>query len=147
MPVVTAGKRTLIDCIRLRQILNAARQSPHEKREPGQRLLAMHVVFEVGQLKPTNGILAHWSQGCSFGIVSTMLRLSAIPATALNPKDWQKEMHLGIRGKHDDTKTASIEACRRLFPKVALMPNKNGKPHDGVADALLMAEWGRRKNL
>lgn len=47
-----------------------------------------------------------------------------------------------------DTKRTSINASRRLFPHVSLLRNARCKtPHDGLSDALLMAEYARRHNL
>lgn len=47
-----------------------------------------------------------------------------------------------------DTKLTSLKACKRLFPYVDLRGSERSKvPHDGITDALLIAEYGRRKNL
>ncbi len=47
-----------------------------------------------------------------------------------------------------DTKKTSINASRRLFPRVSLLRNSKCKtPHDGLSDALLIAEYARRSNL
>ena len=46
------------------------------------------------------------------------------------------------------TKEQSIIAVQRLFPSVDLLdPTKlrSRKLHDGMAEALLIAEWGRRQ--
>jgi hypothetical protein len=46
----------------------------------------------------------------------------------------------------EDTKQRSVIAAQRLFPNVSLLPTPRcKKPSDGIADALLIAEWGRRK--
>ena len=45
-----------------------------------------------------------------------------------------------------DTKAMALVAAKRLFPKVNLMmTSKSTVPHDGLVDALLMAEYARRK--
>lgn len=134
MPTIKVGKETWIDDIVLRDILNAAGENKF-------------VVFEQGQKQPKFGCKGNFSQGYSFGVVRTTIRQNGIPHTAVNPRDWQKAMHLGVRSAGMDTGAASIEACRRLFPDVSLVPPGCRVPHDGIADALLMAEWGRRRNL
>ncbi len=49
----------------------------------------------------------------------------------------------GLPGK--DTKTKSILAASRLFPRVDLRRTARSKvAHDGLTDALLIAEFGRR---
>jgi len=79
----------------------------------------------------------------------------------VQPKVWQKEAFTGIseirkpntitsagkeiRGKVDAKKMA-LQAVGRLFPGVKLTPTeKSIKPHDGLVDALLIAEFCRRK--
>ena len=43
-------------------------------------------------------------------------------------------------------KNTSIDVCKRLFPQVSLLPSgKCRKDNDGMAEALLMAEYARRK--
>ena len=46
-----------------------------------------------------------------------------------------------------DTKVMSLIAATRLFPGDSFLPTttvKPNKPHDGIVDALLIAEYGRR---
>lgn len=87
-----------------------------------------------------------------------------LPFTLVTPKDWQKELWQGVTplrkpGKRDEktgkikegavlTKETSLIAVQRLFPKEKLTdPSKpkSTKPHDGIVDALLLAEYARRK--
>jgi hypothetical protein len=93
-----------------------------------------------------------------------LLLVYSLPYTLVSPKDWQKEMWQGITplrkpGKKDEktgkikegsilTKETTEVAVQRLFPNVNLVdPTKprSKKIHDGIADALLLAEYGRRK--
>ena len=42
-------------------------------------------------------------------------------------------------------KNTSIDLCKRLFPDINLLATpRSRKPHDGMAEALLIAEYGRR---
>jgi len=51
-----------------------------------------------------------------------------------------------IRGPRD-TKAMALLAAKRLFPSVDLTATERSKkPHDGIVDALLLAEYGRRKS-
>jgi len=76
----------------------------------------------------------------------------------VKPKDWQKIMFEGIepiykpskkkgRGTLETKKMAEI-AYKKLFPQVDLYRTDNGnkskKVHDGLVDALLIAEYRRR---
>ncbi len=90
-----------------------------------------------------------------------------IPHTYVQPKVWQKEMFEGIKeirkpGKLDkngklkkgkiDTKAMAELALKRLLPSnyeqfyvVDASGNKSKNVHDGLVDAYLIAEYGRRK--
>ena len=58
------------------------------------------------------------------------------------PKEWQREF--GIKSsKNDDTKAQSYLIASRMFPGVELKGPRGGII-DGRADALLIAEYGRR---
>jgi hypothetical protein len=60
----------------------------------------------------------------------------------VNPRAWQ--IHFGISSKKGDTKDQSVMIAHQLFPNVELKTPK-GRVLDGLADALLIAEYGRRK--
>lgn len=80
-----------------------------------------------------------------------------IPFTRVSPKEWQKEVWTGIKPiyktkktetskKQIDTKAMSLIAAQRLFPTANLLKsNRCIKPDEGFVDALLMAEYCRRK--
>ena len=58
---------------------------------------------------------------------------------------WIKIFKTGSKTKVD-TKAMALMAAKRLFPKVNLiMTERSTTPHDGLVDALLMAEYARRK--
>jgi len=78
------------------------------------------------------------------------------------PKEWQKEMWKNIKPirkastkrKKDgtpaigsvNTKATSLLAAKRLWPtEDFLRTERSTKPHDGIIDALLLAEYSRRK--
>ena len=68
-----------------------------------------------------------------------------IPYTAVAPQTWQKEMWQGIQ-KQKNSKATSLIAVKGLFPTFDLTAtDKATIPHDGIVDALLMAEYCRRK--
>jgi hypothetical protein len=60
------------------------------------------------------------------------------------PQKWQKALFVGTPDNGDTKQRAAI-AVQRLFPKVDLRASERArKPHDGLVDALLLAEFGRR---
>lgn len=71
--------------------------------------------------------------------ICTALRFRIIEPT---PQAWKKVMLAGT----DKSKAASIRQCENLFPKVKLILPKCRVAHDGMAEAILMAEYGRRGN-
>lgn len=69
----------------------------------------------------------------------------SIPLVEVLPKEWQKEF--GIKSaKGDDTKHQSYLVAARMFPSVELVTMR-GRIIDGRSDALLIAEYGRRKSV
>lgn len=104
------------------------------------------VVFEQGQKNPLFGTKGNFSNGYSFGVVNAVLKLGKIPHTLVNPKTWQKVMFKDIK-KDKGTKGASIEVCGRLYPNLCIKTERMMKPHDGMADAVMMATYGKMLNL
>lgn len=78
---------------------------------------------------------ALWEMAC----VSAGYSYTIVPA-----RTWQRTMFAGL-GKVKDTKAASILVAKRLFPCVNLRPGQCRKDQDGLSDALLIAEYGRRQ--
>lgn len=92
-----------------------------------------------------------------FGRASMAPEMAAVmldlPIVLVSPKDWQKIIHEGVRviykpdGKKKDTKQMSLQAAERLFPHVDLRATEKCKnAHDGLVDALLIAEYLRTQN-
>ena len=72
-----------------------------------------------------------------------MLTALGIPFLPVGPQTWQRVMHQGAKGT--DTKARSIETALRLFPGVSLCESDRSKKYsDGLADAVCLAEYGRR---
>jgi len=108
----------------------AARQYP--------RLL---IVTEKAQAMPKQGIASAFRYGQHFGVFESAAALLRLPYHEVSPVVWKKTLGL------NSSKLVSIAVCRRLFPAVELVPSGCRKDHDGIAEALLVAEWGRRKQL
>lgn len=94
----------------------------------------------------------HHSAGIWFAVASIlpMAGLGKVGYHEVPAVTWQAEM-LGKFPKGESKIRAEVEA-RRLFGNVIMdrLPRqgpKTPRPHDGAIDALLIAEWGRRKNI
>ena len=103
-----------------------------------------HVFIEKAQSFPKQGIASAFNYGRHFGELLGVIMAFKMPHTLVPPRTWTKVMHAGT--KDADTKSRSIEAVRRLFPLVLLVPEESRakKPHLGIVEALLIAEYGRR---
>ncbi len=87
---------------------------------------------------PHNGGVSMFSFGENFGWIQGVLDVISIPYELVRPQKWKKEFSVTA------DKNTSIEVCKRLFPGVNLIPPGCRKEHDGIAEALLMAEYARR---
>lgn len=73
-----------------------------------------------------------------------MLTALAIPHELVAPQRWQRVMHEGT--PEGNTKARSVVAAQRIFPGVDLRrTDHTRKQDDGKAEALLLAEYGRRR--
>lgn len=102
------------------------------------RLEAVCCLEKVGAM-PGQGVASMFNFGQSYGYIRGVLETLGIPYQEVTPQKWKK--HFGLTGD----KAKSIEVCQRLFPDVQLVPPGCRKPHDGMAEALLMAEYARRE--
>lgn len=110
-----------------------------------------HVIFEklgviFGTGKSTAFSMGYQSGAIEMACISLGLSYTKVPA-----KQWQKEMFQGVeeitkQGKSSrDTKAMALIAAKRLFPDYRLTIGRATTPHDGVVDALLMADYCKRK--
>ncbi len=103
----------------------------------------------------------------SFGRICGRLEMGIVANefshTFIQPKEWQREVWTNTdlvtinTGKRTpkgniryktDTKATSLICAKRLFPtEDFLASTRSRKPHDGIIDASLIAEYCRRKNF
>jgi crossover junction endodeoxyribonuclease RuvC len=94
---------------------------------------------KVGAM-PGQGVVSMFNFGQSVGYIKGVLEAFKIPYQEITPQKWKREFSL------NSDKAASAEVCRKLFPDISLLATPRcKKPHDGMAEALLMAEYARRK--
>lgn len=103
------------------------------------------VIEKVGAM-PKQGSVSGFKFGKVAGMLEAMVVAFGIPYSLVRPQEWQKQMLQGTNSK-DDTKTRGIQVCGRVFPSVSLLAtSRSYVPHDGMSDALLMAEYCRRNH-
>lgn len=96
------------------------------------------VVEHVGAM-PGQGVTSCFSFGESFGWLQGVLDAMRIPYELVRPQKWKKVFSC------TSDKNTSIEVAQRLFPGVNLHRTPRcRKPHDGMAEALLMASYAQR---
>lgn len=89
---------------------------------------------------PGQGVTSMFRFGENFGLIQGLLIACHIPYELVTPQKWKKEFQI------TGGKNSSIAVCRRLFPEAGLRRSERcRKDHDGMAEALLMAEYARRR--
>ena len=90
---------------------------------------------------PQQGVASTFSLGFGSGAWCGIIAALRIPSTRIEPQVWKKA--LGIPSGSD--KRASVVRALQLFPRVNLMRSDRARVEsDGMADALLLAEYVRR---
>lgn len=98
-------------------------------------------VLEATSPRPNESAMSAHSFGVGFGILRGMLAQSGIPYERIFPATWKAVVMAGM----PKNKEASVPTAARLFPSVAhKLRGPRGAALDGRADALLLAEYGRR---
>lgn len=93
---------------------------------------------------PGLGALAGFMRGYSMGIIEMAVTYATIPCTKVTPSVWKKVM-VGVPGGGKDP---SILAAAKLFPDDIWRFEKKRKGYDdNIAEAMLLAEYCRRKHL
>lgn len=98
----------------------------------------LNVILEKVHAFPGQGVTSVFNFGMNYGSWQGIFAAYRIPVTLVTPQKWRKEFI--IKSEGHDTKSRSLAAARRLFPKIEWLSRK--KDHDR-ADALLMAYYGR----
>lgn len=125
-----------------------------------------HVIFE--NIKGLFGIgkTAAMDLSVQRGIIEAICVGAKLPYTIIGPKKWQNEMFKDAKVQYKtstrkdpntgekkskkaiDTKATALLVAKRLFPQEDfLATERSKKPHDGLVDACLLAEYGRRRGL
>jgi hypothetical protein len=123
-----------------------------------------HIIVEQVHAIFGSSAKSTFSFGYICGQIDTLVACSGLPYTKVQPKTWQKVAYMGVseirkapikitKGKFAgttrpgplDTKAMSLVAAQRLFPGADFRRNERCKvQHDGIVDAILIAEFGRR---
>jgi hypothetical protein len=109
------------------------------------------VVIERAQTRAAQSANSGLTTGINYGYLIGWLTGVGIPFKEVHPATWKAKMGIALRGKDftpKQKKDKAIAECRRLFPRVLLLASPKCRvDHDGMAEALLLAEYGRRERL
>lgn len=97
------------------------------------------VCLEKVSAMPKQGVASTFRFGCGWGMVRGVCAALAIPVTLVPPPLWKKRVLLGL--PHD--KAGAVQFCASRWPSADLILPGCRVPHDGIADALCLAEYGR----
>ncbi len=123
MPVIKTGKETLLDMTTLLHVLEDWELN--------------HVFVERQQPMPKQGVVSSGKTMMNYGLILGMLAGKRFPYTVVSPNVWKRAMRVPR-----DKKLARAEASK-LFPNNA--DDWKLVRDDGLAEAALLAEHGRRE--
>lgn len=111
-----------------------------EKLKYDSKFFDVRCVLEKVNAMPNQGVVSMFNFGQNYGFIQGVLKAYNIPFELVPPQKWKKEFSV------TSDKNTSIEVAKRLFPNVNLKATERcRKDHDGMAEALLIAEYCRRK--
>jgi hypothetical protein len=112
------------------------------------------IIFVVEDVHSLYHVTAksNFNFGKNCGIIEASIVTLGYKVNKVTPKVWQKEMLIGIEkikekdSNKTDTKAMALKAQEKLFPDFnSLASTRCREPHDGLIDALLIAEYTRRE--
>lgn len=97
-------------------------------------------IVEDVHAMPKQGVTSMFNFGFNKGWIVGLLYAYGIPTQLVSPQKWKRAFGL------DNDKQKSIECAMRLYPNANLYATPRCKKmHDGIAEALLMAEYAKRQ--
>jgi crossover junction endodeoxyribonuclease RuvC len=109
----------------------------HKITFPAQRTVA---VVEKVASRPGQGVASMFKFGKGYGELLGILTALHCEILEPTPQAWKKIMLAGT----DKGKDASIQVAENLFPDINFVLPMCRKAHDGMCEAILLAEYGRR---
>jgi hypothetical protein len=108
-----------------------------ELNEPEETI----VIIEKVHSMPKQGVASTFTFGVGYGKILGMCQTLGISFDMVPPQSWKKVILQNTKKDKD----AAIDYVKRLFPRISLIPEGGKKPHDGIADAVCIMQWGIQK--
>lgn len=137
MPVVSKGKKNEIDAATLATRIRHLMGQGWWSDDADYRADRICYLEQVGAM-PKQGVTSCFSFGCGWGMIRGILAAYGVPCVLVRPQEWQKEVLKG------HAKGSEAAVATSLFPGVEFRVGRSTKPHEGLVDAALIAEYGRR---
>lgn len=99
----------------------------------------MIACLEKVHAMPKQGSVSMFTFGEGYGWLKGVMDSLQIRYQEIAPQTWKKEFGL------NSDKVKSIQVAKQLYPEADLIPENCRKESDGLAEALLMAVYARRK--
>ena len=97
-----------------------------------------HFTVEQVHAMPKQGVSSTFTFGTGYGMILGILRANGIIPQDAKPSVWKRKLRVTA------DKQTSIHRAMKLFPNTSLLPTSRCRvPSDGLAEALLIAEYGR----
>ena len=100
------------------------------------------IVVEKVHAMPKQGVSSTFTFGEGCGVIRGVLETLCLPRNYTTPQQWVKVVLEGTP-KGDKT-TRGFRVAQGLWPNAPFIPEGCKKPHMGLVDAALIAEYGRR---
>jgi crossover junction endodeoxyribonuclease RuvC len=107
------------------------------------------VAYESPSIRPGESGRSALTIGTNWGVVLGMIIVRGWRHEIITPARWKRAMGLPTRtaAEKDERKADSIALCRSLLPDLDLTPGQVRSPHDGLAEAGLLAVYARRVSM
>lgn len=101
------------------------------------------VGLEQATAMPKQGVSSMFSFGMTYGMLRGLLSALDIPTVIVRPKTWKDKILFGTQ----KDKAAAIQYVRSRYPAMSLRATERcTTDHDGMADAVCIAEYMKREN-
>ena len=97
----------------------------------------VRTMVEKQAAMPGQGVVSMFSLGTGYGLIRGILVGTQLPYQLVRSQQWKGDV---LKGTAKD-KTAAMVHCKQTFPTLSLIPPRGRTDHDGIADAVCIAEY------
>jgi crossover junction endodeoxyribonuclease RuvC len=99
-----------------------------------------HIFIEAVHAMPGQGVTSMFTFGAGFGLLRGVCAGLGLSYELVRPQEWQRSMLAG------QPQGSEYLVASRLWPNADWRASERARtPHDGLVDAALIAEFGRRR--